>query len=54
MDVNREVLMKEAIRINLAIPGAFTVNDLFDMEWPVYESTVQIIIDILKERNNAG
>jgi hypothetical protein len=50
MDVNREGIMRECIYACLAVPGAFTVAELFNTEWPVYEMIIQTIIDVTKER----
>jgi hypothetical protein len=43
MDVNYETLLEESILICRAVPGAFSVKELFDMEYPKYEKVINIV-----------
>ena len=54
MDVNRDGLLREAINVCLAVPGAFSVRELFEMEWPEYEKMIEILREREVEQNARG
>lgn len=45
IDINREGLLREYVRICQVLPSAFSIRDLYELTWTEYE----IIVMILKE-----
>lgn len=52
IDFNKEVFLNEVVFINRVIPGAFTYQDLYNLEFDQYELLLDSVIKIAKEKKN--